>query len=140
MACFVILYHKIFSFYLKSSRIYLPLGRVLANPRCFGGARKQATQTLLQFLARHQAGDWGGVCPEDAREGGGHLRRMPPGTDDAGRRAGHRLPDADRAFHDFFYRCSRCQARTTVLSQNSLNLAPFTRVTTRVGFPLSSTL
>jgi hypothetical protein len=35
--------------------------------------------------------------PGVAGGGRGHLRRMPPGGDDAGRRAGHRLPDADRA-------------------------------------------
>jgi hypothetical protein len=43
------------------------LGRVLATPGALE-ALKQAGQTPLQFLTRHQAGDWGDVCPEDARE------------------------------------------------------------------------
>jgi hypothetical protein len=43
------------------------LGRVLATPGALE-ALKQANQTPLPFLARHQAGDWGEVCREDARE------------------------------------------------------------------------
>ena len=44
-----------------------PLGRTVATP----GALKtidEAGESPSFFLSRHQRGDWGDVCPEDARE------------------------------------------------------------------------
>jgi hypothetical protein len=44
-----------------------PLGRIVATP---GALRtlEQANQNPFEFLARHQAGDWGELCEEDKRE------------------------------------------------------------------------
>ncbi len=41
-----------------------PLGRLLATPGALQ-ALAEAGQTPEEFLARHQAGDWGEVCAED---------------------------------------------------------------------------
>ena len=44
-----------------------PLGRVVATP---GALRvlEEANQNAFEFLAKHQAGDWGELCKEDIRE------------------------------------------------------------------------
>ena len=44
-----------------------PLGRVVATP---GALRvlEEANQNAFEFLAKHQAGDWGELCEEDKRE------------------------------------------------------------------------
>jgi hypothetical protein len=44
-----------------------PLGRVVATP---GALRvlEEANQNAFEFLAKHQAGDWGELCEEDIRE------------------------------------------------------------------------
>ena len=44
-----------------------PLGQVLTTPGALEAFR-QAEQEPLEFLKRHQVGDWGGVSPEDDRE------------------------------------------------------------------------
>ncbi len=44
-----------------------PLGRIVATPGALR-ALEQANQNPLEFLARHQAGDWGELCEEDERE------------------------------------------------------------------------
>jgi hypothetical protein len=41
------------------------LGQVVATPGCLA-ALMEAGQTVDEFLVRHQNGDWGEVCPEDA--------------------------------------------------------------------------
>lgn len=43
------------------------LGRVVATP---GALRvlEEANQNAFEFLAKHQAGDWGELCEEDIRE------------------------------------------------------------------------
>lgn len=42
------------------------LGRVLATPGALA-ALERAGQTVLCLLQRHQRGDWGETCPEDAQ-------------------------------------------------------------------------
>jgi hypothetical protein len=44
-----------------------PLGRVVATPGALR-ALEEANQNPFEFLARHQAGDWGDLCEEDKRE------------------------------------------------------------------------
>lgn len=44
-----------------------PLGRVVATPGALR-ALEEANQNPFEFLARHQAGDWGELCEEDKRE------------------------------------------------------------------------
>jgi hypothetical protein len=44
-----------------------PLGRVVATPDALR-VLEQANQNPFEFLARHQAGDWGELCEEDKRE------------------------------------------------------------------------
>ena len=43
------------------------LGRVVATPGALR-ALEEANQNPFEFLARHQAGDWGELCEEDKRE------------------------------------------------------------------------
>jgi hypothetical protein len=42
------------------------LGQVLATPGALA-ALEESGQNVQFFLARHVRGDWGDVCPEDAR-------------------------------------------------------------------------
>ena len=44
-----------------------PLGRVVATPGALK-ALKESNQKPLEFLERHQAGDWGELCGEDKKE------------------------------------------------------------------------
>jgi hypothetical protein len=44
-----------------------PLGRVVATPGALK-ALEQANENPFEFLARHQAGDWGELCEEDKKE------------------------------------------------------------------------
>ena len=44
-----------------------PLGRVVATPGALS-ALEEANQNPLEFLERHQAGDWGELCDEDKSE------------------------------------------------------------------------
>ena len=44
-----------------------PLGRVVATPGALT-ALEEANQNPFEFLARHQAGDWGELCKEDKEE------------------------------------------------------------------------
>ncbi len=44
-----------------------PLGRTVATPGALE-ALEQAHQSPLEFLRRHQTGDWGELCDEDKRE------------------------------------------------------------------------
>ena len=41
------------------------LGQTLATPGALE-VLEQAGQSSIEFLARHQSGDWGDVCPDDA--------------------------------------------------------------------------
>jgi hypothetical protein len=43
------------------------LGQVVATPGALA-ALQEARQSPLEFLRRHQTGDWGDVPPEDAQE------------------------------------------------------------------------
>ena len=43
-----------------------PLGQTVATPGALE-ALAEAGQTGLEFLARHQAGDWGDCCKDDAQ-------------------------------------------------------------------------
>src|SRR5258708_110059 len=43
------------------------LGKVHATPGAFD-LLVRLKQSPLEFLARHQRGDWGECCPEDAKE------------------------------------------------------------------------
>jgi hypothetical protein len=43
------------------------LGRLLSTPGALA-ALEEAGQNPLEFIHRHQSGDWGSVCPEDAAE------------------------------------------------------------------------
>jgi hypothetical protein len=42
----------------------VPLGQLVATPGAFE-AMMQAGQSPLEFLQRHQRGDWGEVCADD---------------------------------------------------------------------------
>ena len=44
----------------------VPLGRVVSTPGALG-AFTEAGEHPFVFLARHANGDWGDLCPEDAR-------------------------------------------------------------------------
>jgi hypothetical protein len=44
-----------------------PLGRILITPAAQEAIR-EAGQLPLEFLLRHQSGDWGDLCSEDKRE------------------------------------------------------------------------
>ena len=41
------------------------LGQILATPGALE-ALEQSGQSSIEFLARHQSGDWGDVCSDDA--------------------------------------------------------------------------
>jgi hypothetical protein len=43
------------------------LGRVVGTPGALR-ALEEANQNPFEFLARHQAGDWGEICEQDKRE------------------------------------------------------------------------
>jgi hypothetical protein len=43
-----------------------PLGQLVATPGALE-ALAASGQTPAEFLARHRAGDWGDLCPEDRR-------------------------------------------------------------------------
>ena len=43
------------------------LGRVVATPGALS-VLEEANQNAFEFLAKHQAGDWGELCEEDIRE------------------------------------------------------------------------
>ena len=43
------------------------LGQVLATPGVLA-ALEEAGETAMRYLARHQAGNWGDLAPEDIRE------------------------------------------------------------------------
>ena len=44
-----------------------PLGQILTTPGALA-ALEQAGQNPAHYLARHHAGDWGDLAPEDVRE------------------------------------------------------------------------
>jgi hypothetical protein len=44
-----------------------PLGQVVATPGALEALRQAGDEPLL-YLVRHQSGDWGEVCEEDAKE------------------------------------------------------------------------
>ena len=44
-----------------------PLGRLVATPGALA-AMTEAGQNPIELLQRHQGGDWGEVCPDDAAE------------------------------------------------------------------------
>jgi hypothetical protein len=44
-----------------------PLGQIVATPGAIE-ALARAEQTAIEFLSRHQHGDWGDLCEEDRRE------------------------------------------------------------------------
>lgn len=44
-----------------------PLGRLVATPGALA-AMTEAGQNPVGLLRRHQSGDWGEVCPDDAAE------------------------------------------------------------------------
>lgn len=44
-----------------------PLGRIVATPGALK-ALEETNQNPLEFLERHQAGDWGELCEEDKHE------------------------------------------------------------------------
>jgi len=44
-----------------------PLGQVVATPGALEALRQAGDESLL-YLVRHQSGDWGEVCEEDAKE------------------------------------------------------------------------
>ncbi|HEX8288736.1 MAG TPA: hypothetical protein VF556_12100 [Pyrinomonadaceae bacterium] len=49
------------------NKVLFPLGQVFLTI----GARealKESGQTAIEFLARHQSGDWGEVCEDDRKE------------------------------------------------------------------------
>jgi hypothetical protein len=50
---------------MRAKRKILPLGRVVAAPGALQ-ALARAGENALLYLARHAAGDWGIVSPEDA--------------------------------------------------------------------------
>lgn len=56
-----------------------PLGQVVATPGAID-AVVEAEQSIWFYLTQHNNGDWGEVCPEDAKENeyslGRHLRLM----------------------------------------------------------------
>ena len=51
-----------------------PLGQIVATPNALR-ALVDAGRTPAEFLVRHARGDWGDVCPEDARENALSLAR-----------------------------------------------------------------
>lgn len=44
-----------------------PLGQTLATPGALA-ALERAAQSPAHYIARHHAGDWGNLCPEDIQE------------------------------------------------------------------------
>ena len=44
-----------------------PLGRIVATPGALR-ALEEASQDPMEFLQRHQSGDWGELCEQDKRE------------------------------------------------------------------------
>ena len=57
-----------------------PLGQIVATPGALE-AFQRSGQAPTIFLARHQAGDWGEVCPEDKAEN--ELSLQPVALDEA---------------------------------------------------------
>jgi hypothetical protein len=51
-----------------------PLGQLVATPGALA-ALLDAGQSPAEFLARHQAGDWGDLCPDDRRLNNQALRQ-----------------------------------------------------------------
>ena len=51
-----------------------PLGRIVATPAALDACAAAGINPAA-LLARHVAGDWGDVCPEDARENELSVRR-----------------------------------------------------------------
>jgi hypothetical protein len=51
-----------------------PLGQLVATPGALA-ALVASGQAPAEFLARHQAGDWGDLCPEDRRANEQALRQ-----------------------------------------------------------------
>jgi len=52
---------------MTTMKALFPLGQIVATPAALE-AIEEAGQTPADFLARHAAGDWGGVSPDDAQE------------------------------------------------------------------------
>jgi hypothetical protein len=44
----------------------LPLGQLMATPGALAELERSGT-TAMQYILRHESGDWGDVCAEDAR-------------------------------------------------------------------------
>ncbi len=51
----------------NQNRARSPLGRIAATPGALG-ALHEAAQDPMEFLQRHQSGDWGELCEQDKRE------------------------------------------------------------------------
>ena len=51
---------------MNAERQTFPLGQVVATPGALH-AFAAAEEHYLSYLMRHAGGDWGAVCPEDAR-------------------------------------------------------------------------
>jgi hypothetical protein len=60
--------------YAAQARIRFPLGKVVATPGALA-ALLASGQTPADFLARHQSGDWGDLCPDDRRMNDQALRQ-----------------------------------------------------------------
>ena len=59
----------------------IPLGQVVATP---GVIAAVPNVEMMQALARHKRGDWGELCPEDARENELGFRLLSAYTSSAG--------------------------------------------------------
>jgi hypothetical protein len=57
----------------EANKARFPLGRIVATPGALK-ALHDAGQEPLEFLLRHQAGDWGELCMEDKKENEFSLR------------------------------------------------------------------
>ena len=49
-----------------TNKIKFSLGRVVATPGALA-ALEDAQQSAIPFIIKHQTGDWGDVCKEDAK-------------------------------------------------------------------------